>query len=131
MSASDTPAISDLFADALKQLSKLMRNELQLARAEIAANGSEAISAVGLIIGAGICLIPALVLLLMALADWMEDFGARPSIAHLIAGVAGLVIGGILAAIGTNRLKANSLVPKRTPEQLNRDVTAAKEHIYP
>jgi hypothetical protein len=40
-----------------------------------------------------------------------------------------LVIGGILAAIGTNRLKANSLVPKRTLEQLNRDVTAAKEHI--
>ena len=50
-------------------------------------------------------------------------------IAHLIAGVAGLVIGGILAAIGTNRLNANSLVPKRTLEQLNRDVTAAKEHI--
>jgi uncharacterized protein YacL len=129
MSASDTPAISDLFADALKQLSKLMRNELQLARAEIAAKGSEAISAVGVVIGAGICLIPALVLLLMALADWMEDLGARPSIAHLIAGVAGLVIGAILAAIGTNRLKANSLVPKRTLEQLNRDVTAAKEHI--
>jgi uncharacterized protein YacL len=129
MSGSDTPAISELFADALKQLSKLMRNELQLARAEIAAKASEAISAVGLVIGAGISLIPALVLLLMALADWMEDLGTRPSTAHLIAGVAGLVIGGILAAIGTNRLKANSLVPKRTLEQLNRDVTAAKEHV--
>jgi hypothetical protein len=106
-----------------------MRNELQLARGEIAAKGSEAISAAGLVIGAGICLIPALVLLLMALADWIEDLGTRPSIAYLIAGVAGLVIGGILAAIGTNRLNANSLVPKRTLEQLNRDVTAAKEHI--
>ena len=129
MSGSDTPAISELLADALKQLSKLMRDELQLARAEIAAKASEAISAVGLVIGAGISLIPALVLLLMALADWMEDLGTRPSTAHLIAGVAGLVIGGILAAIGTNRLKANSLVPKRTLEQLNRDVTAAKEHV--
>ena len=93
MSASDTRAISELFGDALKQLSKLMRNELQLARAEIAAKGNEAISAAGLVIGAGICLIPALVLLLMALADWIEDLGTRPSIAHLIAGVAGLVIG--------------------------------------
>jgi len=129
MSGSDTPAISELLADALKQLSKLMRNELQLARAEIAAKASEAISAVGLVIGAGISLIPALVLLLKALADWMEDLGTRPSTAHLIAGVAGLVIGGILAAIGTNRLKANSLIPKRTLEQLNRDVTAAKEHV--
>jgi uncharacterized protein YacL len=129
MSGSDTPAISELFADALKQLSKLMRNELQLARAEIAAKASEAISAVGLVIGAGISLIPALVLLLMALADWLEDLGTESSTAHLIAGVAGLVIGGVLAAIGTNRLKANSLVPKRTLEQLNRDVTAAKEHV--
>jgi uncharacterized protein YacL len=129
MSANDTPPVSELFADALKQLSKLMRNELQLARAEIAGKASEAISAVGLVIGAGIILIPALVLLLMALADWLEDLGARSSIAHLIAGVAGLMIGGILAAIGTNRLKANSLVPKRTLEQINQDVTAAKEYI--
>ena len=129
MSASDTRPVSELFADALKQLSLLMRNELQLARAEIAVKATEAISAVGLVIGAGISLIPALVLLLMALADWMEELGTRSSIAHLIAGVAGLVIGGILAAIGTNRLKANSLVPKRTLEQLHRDVTAAKEHI--
>jgi ElaB/YqjD/DUF883 family membrane-anchored ribosome-binding protein len=41
----------------------------------------------------------------------------------------GIGIRGVLAAIGTNRLNANSLVPKRTLEQLNRDVTAAKEHI--
>jgi Putative Actinobacterial Holin-X, holin superfamily III len=107
-----------------------MRNELELARAEIAVKASEAISAVGLVIGAGVALIPALVLLLMALADWMEDdLGTGASTAHLIAGVAGLVIGGILAAIGTNRLKANSLVPKKTLEQFNRDVAAAKEHV--
>jgi Putative Actinobacterial Holin-X, holin superfamily III len=130
MSGSDTRPIPELFADALKQLSKLMRNELELARAEIAVKASEAISAVGLVIGAGVALIPALVLLLMALADWMEDdLGTGASTAHLIAGVAGLVIGGILAAIGTNRLKANSLVPKKTLEQFNRDVAAAKEHV--
>jgi hypothetical protein len=94
MSASDTPAISELFADALKQLAKLMGNELQLARAEIAVKASEAISSVGLVVGAGIALIPALVLLLIALAAWIEEFGTRSSIAHLIAGLVGLVIGG-------------------------------------
>jgi uncharacterized protein YacL len=128
MSASDTPAISELFADALKQLAKLMGNELQLARAEIAVKASEAISSVGLVVGAGIALIPALVLLLIALAAWIEEFGTRSSIAHLIAGLVGLVIGGISAGIGLNRLKASPL-PKRTLNQLQRDVAAAKEHV--
>jgi uncharacterized protein YacL len=129
MSASDSRPVSELFADALKQLSKLMRNELQLARAEIAVKASEAMSAVGLVVGAGISLIPALVLLPMALAAWIEGLGTRSSIAHLIAGAVGLVIGGILAGIGMHRLKANPLAPKRTIEQLQRDVAAAKEHV--
>jgi uncharacterized protein YacL len=129
MSATDTPPISELFADALKQLARLMGNELQLARAEIAVKASEAISSVGLVVGAGIALIPALVLLLIALAAWIEELGTRSSIAHLIAGAVGLVIGGILAGIGLNRLKASPLVPKRTLNQLQRDVAAAKEHV--
>jgi uncharacterized protein YacL len=129
MSGTDTRPVSELFADALKQLSKLMGNELQLARAEITVKTSEAMSAVGLVVGAGLFLIPALVVLLMALAAWIEEFGTRSSIAHLIAGAVGLVIGGILAGIAMNRLKANPLVPKRTLEQLQRDVAAAKEHV--
>jgi uncharacterized protein YacL len=129
MSATDSRPVSELFADALKQLSKLMGNELQLARAEIAVKASEAMSAVGLVVGAGISLVPALVLLLMALAAWIEELGTRSSIAHLIAGAVGLVIGGILAAIGMHRLKANPLAPKRTIQQLQRDVTAAKERV--
>lgn len=129
MSAIDSRPVSELFADALKQLSKLMRNELQLARAEIAVKASEAISGVGLVVGAGMSMIPAFVLLLMALAAWIEELGTRSSIAHLMAGAVGVVIGGILAGIGISRLKANSLVPKRTLEQIQRDVTAAKEHV--
>jgi uncharacterized protein YacL len=129
MSGTDGRPVSELFADALKQLSKLMGNELQLARAEIAVKASEAMSAVGLVVGAGLFLIPALVVLLMALAAWIEEFGTRSSIAHLMAGAVGLVIGGILAGIAMNRLKANPLVPKRTLEQLQRDVAAAKEHV--
>jgi hypothetical protein len=39
---------------------------------------SEAMSAVGLVVGAGISLIPALVLLLMALAAWIEELAQDP-----------------------------------------------------
>jgi uncharacterized protein YacL len=129
MSATDNRPVSQLFADALNQLSKLMRNELELARAEIAVQANEVLSGVGLMVGAGLFLIPALVVLLMALAAWIEELGTRSSIAHLIAGAVGLVIGAVLAGIAMNRLKANPLVPKRALEQLQRDVAAAKEHI--
>jgi hypothetical protein len=129
MSVIDHRSVSELFADALNQFSKLMRNEFQLARAELSVKAGEMMSAVGLLIGAGLFVIPTIVLLLMAVAAWMEELGLAPSVANLIAAVVGLVITGILAAIGANRLKSNSLVPERTLDQLQRDVAAAKEHV--
>ena len=129
MSAKDSRPVSELFADALNQLSKLMRNELQLARAEISLKASQAMTAIGLLAGAAIFLIPTLVLLFIALASWLVEMGTRPSVAHLIAGIVGLLIVAILTAIGMNRLKAQSMVPERTLDQLQRDVAAAKEHV--
>jgi uncharacterized protein YacL len=129
MSAIDHRSVSELFADALNQFSKLMRNEFQLARAELSVKAGEMMSAVGMLIGAALFVIPAIVLLLMAVAAWMEELGLSPSVANLIGAVVGLVIAGILAAVGANRLKANSLVPQRTIDQLQRDVAAAKEHV--
>jgi hypothetical protein len=129
MSVIDHRSVSELFADALNQFSKLMRNEFQLARAELSVKAGEMMSAVGMLIGAGLFVIPTIVLLLMAIAAWMEELGLPPSVANLIGAAVGLVITGILAAIGANRLKSNSLVPERTLDQLQRDVAAAKEHV--
>jgi chromate transport protein ChrA len=106
-----------------------MRNEFQLARAELSMKAGETMGAVGLLIGSCYFVIPTIVVLLMALAAWIEEIGMRSSVAHLIAGVVGLVITAILAAIGSKQLKSNSLVPERTLDQLQRDVAAAKEHV--
>jgi uncharacterized membrane protein YqjE len=129
MSVNDSRPVSELFTDALTQFSKLMRNELQLARAEMSMKVAQAMTAMGLLAGAAIFLIPTLVLLLMSLAAWLVEIGIRPSVAHLIAGVVGLLVVAILAGIGWNRLKANSLVPKRTWDQLQQDAAAAREHV--
>jgi hypothetical protein len=129
MAIIENRSVSELFADALNQFSKLMRNEFALARAELSVKAGEAMTAVGMLIAAGLFVIPTIVLLLLALSDWMVELGLPGSVAHLIGGVVGLLIAGILAAIGSNRLKANSMVPKRTFDQLQRDVAAAKEHV--
>ena len=129
MSVNDSRPVSELFTDALTQFSKLMRNELQLARAEMSMKVAQAMTAMGLLAGAAILSIPTLVLLLMSLAAWLVEIGVRPSVAHLIAGVVGLLVVAILAGIGLNRLKTNSLVPRRTLDQLQQDATAAREHV--
>jgi hypothetical protein len=129
MSTTDNRSVAELFTDALNQFSNLVRNELQLARKELSFKAGEAMTAGGLLICAGLFLIPALVELLTALAAWMEELGTGRSLAHLIAGAVGLVIATILGGIGMNRLKANSLVPERTFNQIQQDVAAAKEHV--
>jgi hypothetical protein len=129
MAMVDNRSVPELFADALNQFSKLMRNEFALARAELSIKAGEAMRAVGLLIGAGLFVIPTIVLLLIALAAWFRELGLPASVSYFIAGVVGLAITAILAAIGSRNLKTNSLVPKRTLDQLQRDVAAAKEHV--
>jgi len=129
MAGNDSRPVSELFADALSQFSKLVRNEMHLARAEISIKVGQTMTAIGLLAGAAIFLIPTLVLLLISLAVWLVEIGIRPSIAHLIAGLVGLLAAAILGGIGLNQLKANSLVPRRTLEQLQQDAAAARERV--
>jgi uncharacterized membrane protein YqjE len=129
MTAHDSRPISELFADALSQFSKLVRNELQLARVEISVKIGQMTTAIALLAGAAIFLIPTLVLLLASLAAWFVEIGIRHSVADLIAGLVGLLAVALMGAVGLNRLRTNSLVPKRTMNQLQKDAVAAREHV--
>jgi putative superfamily III holin-X len=129
MSALDQRPASELFSDALSQLSRLIRNELELARAEMAQKANKVMSGTSLLVAAALFAIPALVLLLAALAAWLQDLGWNAALSNLAAGVVGLLIAFILGGIGLARLKADTLVPQRTLHQLQQDAIAAKEHV--
>jgi hypothetical protein len=129
MTANDSRSVSELFGDALSQFSKLVRNELQLARAEISMKVGRTTTAIGLLAGAAVFLVPTLVLLMMSLGTWLVEIGVRPSLAYLIAGLIGLSVVALLGSIGANRLKTTSLVPTRTLDQLQQDAAAAREHV--
>jgi hypothetical protein len=129
MSRADPRSVPELFADGLNQFSKLVRNEIHLARTELSIKAGQFGTAAGLLGVAALFIIPTLVLFLVALAHWLVEFGLRPSLAHLLAGIVGLSIAAVLGLMGLNRLKATSLVPKRTLHQLQQDATAAREHI--
>ena len=119
--------ITELVSDAANQFSKLIRNEVAIARAELAGKASEAATGVGLLMGGALLLIPPLVLLLMALAAWLVELGLRASLSNLIAGALGLVVSAVLAWVGMTKLKPEYLKPQRTINELERDVAAVKE----
>jgi len=129
MAFTEQRSLSELVSDAVDQFTKLIRNEMAIARAELSAKASEAMTGIGLLVGGAVLAIPALVLLLMALAAWLMHLGMSPPIANLLAGIAGAVIAGLLAWIGLGRLKPENLTPRRTIEQLQRDAAVVKEHV--
>jgi hypothetical protein len=123
----DQRTITELVSDAVNQFSKLIRNEIAIARAEIAAKAGQAVSGIGLLLGGALLLIPPMVLVLMALAAWLVELGLRASLSNLIAGGVGFAISAVLAWVGMTKLKPENLKPKRTIHELERDVAAVKE----
>jgi uncharacterized membrane protein YqjE len=124
---SDAHSISRLLGDAVEQLSQLVQTEIRLARAELADKATSARIGVGLLFGGLLVIVPALVLFLMALALFLVQQGMSPITAHVLAGLVGAAIGGVLIAVGLQRLKPSSLTPDTTIRQVKKDIAAAKE----
>lgn len=122
-----TRSAGGLISDAMANMSALVRNEVDLARAEINDNASQAGTAMGMIAGAAIIAIVALNLLAAALVAALADAGIE-------AVWAAVIVGGVLAAIafvlmnkGANDLKLSSLAPSRTAKNVRRDAASLKE----
>ncbi len=116
-----------LLSDAMNNVSSLVRNEVDLARAEISENISKAGVAVGLIAGAAIIALVALNVLAAALVAALTEAGIEAGWAALIIGAVLAVIAFILMGKGVNDLKLSSLAPTRTVKNVKRDAAAVKE----
>jgi hypothetical protein len=125
---SDARPLSELLSDALNQVSALIRTEIQLARTELMGKAVKAATGVGMMAGALAVAIAALVLIFMAVAEWLHEV-VPEGFALLISGLLALAISGGLAWSGLQRVRADELAPKRTLEQLQRDAAAAKEQV--
>ena len=123
----DARSISRLLGDAFDQLSQLVQTELRLARAVLADKAARAGMGVGLLFGGLLLIVPAVVLFLLALALYLAQQGMSPVGAHVVAGVVGAVLGGVLIITGLARLKPSSLTPETTIRQIQKDVAAAKD----
>ena len=120
---------TSLISDALTHMSSLVRKEVDLARAEISENMTRAMVAIGLLVGAVVMALVALIVLAGALVAAIAELGIDEGWAALIVGVLFAIVAAIMASKGANDLKASSLAPTRTAENLRKDKDAVKESL--
>jgi hypothetical protein len=129
MNSPNNRSIPELFSDAVGQLAKLVRNEFELARAELSEKVSQVGRAAAMISAGAVLLMPALVLLLFAASAALIRGGFSEPVAHLLTGAGAGVISAVLIAIGMSRLSGDALKPSVTLDQVQRDKVAAKEMV--
>jgi hypothetical protein len=122
-------SIPGLLSEALNQFAKLIGNEFDLARAEISEKANQAVRAATLIGAGAIMFIPALVLVLFAIASALIRQGFSDPVAYLITGVGTAVLAIALVAYGLRRLSGDALKPSITLNQIQQDKIAAKEMV--
>lgn len=125
----DDRPLGELFSDLVQDTGTLVRQEVQLAKAELTQSASQAGRAVGMMVAggavayAGLLAIMAAVILLLwhnGLADWT---------AALVVGVVVVLIGVVLLMRGKAMLQAENLAPQRTVESLKADTAMVKEQV--
>jgi hypothetical protein len=125
----DERSLGQLFGDLSRQLSTLVRQEIDLARTETTQRVT-AVTRDAALIGAGAALgYAGLLFLLAALVALFIQAGLDAWLAALLVGAATLAVGGALAWRGREGLRTTSVVPERTIETLKDDAEWAKEQI--
>ena len=119
-------SIGELLKQLSQQTSTLVRQELELAKAEATEKGKAAGVGAGMLAGAAVV---ALLVLgsLTATAIALLDTAMATWLAALVVTVVWAVIAGVLAVLGRARLKgATPPVPEQTIETVKEDVEWAK-----
>lgn len=121
--------IGEIVKRLSQETSTLVRQEMDLAKAEMAAKARQAGMGAGLIGGAlvlALAAVGALVaFLILLLAEGLADWGA----ALIVAGAL-LVLAAVLALVGRKKLRqATPPVPEQTVETVKEDVEWAKTQI--
>jgi MFS family permease len=125
--STDSRSTADLLRDFSDQLTRLVRDEMQLAKAELEAKGKRLGFGAGLlglagvlaIYAGGALLLGVVLLLALVLPAWA---------AALIVGAAVAVVAGVLALVARGQLRrAAPPVPEEAMSSVRQDIQAVKE----
>jgi len=123
------PSIGELVGTLSEKLSQLIRDEIRLAKAEMADKAKHAAAGIGLFVGAGLLAFFALATLIATVVLAL-DLVLPAWAAALIVGVALLAVAAGLAYLGKTILeRGGPPVPARVQESIKADVEAVKKGL--
>lgn len=130
MDRNDPRSTSSLLSDVLASIGILLRQEVDLARAEVDQNIKRAGAALGLLVVAVVLALVGLSVLSSAAISALVMAGIGQLWATLLVGLVILLIAGILVMVGLKRLKLTSLAPTRAARNLRADAQMMKEAYH-
>ena len=120
--------LGDLFGDLAAEMSNLVRQEVALAKVEVAQKAKYVGRNVGyLVVGGAVAYVAMLAIvaaIIMLLAKVLPDWGAA-----LLVGVVIGIVGWLLIGKAMTALQNTDLTPRETVETLKEDATWMKEQI--
>lgn len=125
---SDNRSLGELFSQLSRETSTLIRQEVQLAKAEVSQKASKVgrdvafLAVGGVIVYAGF--LALLAALIIGLAEFMDGW-----LAALIVGVLVIAVGYLLVQRGINELRRVNPVPERTVATLREDKEWIQEQV--
>ena len=124
------PSLGQLVASATRDLSTLMRKEVELAKLEIKRDVVAAGVGAGMLGGAGFVALVGVIFVGIAAAYGLAGLGLALGWGFLIVAAAYLVLGGLLALLGKRSL-GKIAPPAQTIATLKDDASWAKHPINP
>jgi len=124
----ESRSIGELLRDLANDSTRLVRDELTLAKTEAQEKVSQVGAAVAMMAIGAVLAVPALVLILQAVVTVLSNF-MWDWVAMLLVGVVIALVGYLLVRKGQNDLSAGKLAPERTAANLRRDVRLVQEKV--
>jgi len=118
--------LGQLVAEATQDISSIVRSEVALAKAEMAADAKKAGLGVGMFATAGVFAFLALILLLIAAAFGLVALGLSPWLAFLIVALVLLIIGAVLVLVGKRSIDSVQGKPERAIKSTQETIAAVR-----
>ena len=122
-------SIGTLFGDLGRQVSTIVRKEIDLARVEITSGLARMGRGAGTTAAGGALMYAGLLVVLGAIVLALIDAGLDPWIAALLVGAVALLLGGIVTSMGVQQIKSTELAPQQTADTVRENVEFVKEQV--
>ena len=119
-------SLGELFGELSRDVSRLVRAEVALAKTEMAQKASKTGRDAGVIVVGGLLAYAGLLAVIAAIIAGLALF-IPLWLSALIVGIVVIAVGGLMAKQGLDRLKKQSMAPEQTLQTLKENVEWAKQ----